>query len=98
MRDVNSPQITNPYTPKETGKETGKQIIEQARIVLKETQQLKAISKEVKQGTSGELRIGVIPTVAPYLLPLFLTQFLKKYPALFWPGSWRLLYPAHQIL
>jgi LysR family hydrogen peroxide-inducible transcriptional activator len=62
--------------------ETGKQIIEQARIILKETQQLKAITKEVKQGTSGELRIGVIPTIAPYFLPLFLTQFLKKCPAI----------------
>lgn len=62
--------------------ETGKQIIEQARIILKETQQLKAITKEVKQGTSGELRIGVIPTIAPYLLPLYLTNFLKKYPAI----------------
>jgi LysR family hydrogen peroxide-inducible transcriptional activator len=61
--------------------ETGRSIIEQARVVLKETQQLKLLSKEVKSGTAGELRIGVIPTVAPYLLPLFLTQFLKKYPA-----------------
>ena len=61
--------------------ETGKQIIEQARVILKETQQLKLISKETKSCTEGELRIGVIPTIAPYLLPLFLTQFLKKYPA-----------------
>jgi LysR family hydrogen peroxide-inducible transcriptional activator len=61
--------------------ETGKAIIAQARIVLKETQQLKALSKEAKSGTAGELRIGVIPTVAPYLLPLFLTDFLKKNPA-----------------
>lgn len=61
--------------------ETGKAIIEQARIVLRETQQLVALSKESKTGTAGELRIGVIPTVAPYLLPLFLTQFLKKYSA-----------------
>jgi LysR family hydrogen peroxide-inducible transcriptional activator len=61
--------------------ETGKAIIEQARVVLKETQQLKLLSKEAKSGTAGELRIGVIPTVAPYLLPLFLTNVLKKYPA-----------------
>lgn len=61
--------------------EIGKTIIEQARVVLKETGQLKLLSKEIKGSTGGELRIGVIPTVAPYLLPLFLTQFLKKYPA-----------------
>src|SRR5829696_1532237 len=62
--------------------EIGKEIIEQARVVLKETQQLKLLSKEVKSGTGGILRIGVIPTIAPYLLPLFLTDFLKKYPAI----------------
>lgn len=61
--------------------EIGRIIIEQARVVLKESGQLKLLSKEIKSSTSGELRIGVIPTVAPYLLPLFLTQFLKKYPA-----------------
>jgi LysR family transcriptional regulator, hydrogen peroxide-inducible genes activator len=61
--------------------ELGKEIIEQARVILKETQQLKLISREARSGTAGELRIGIIPTVAPYLLPLFLTDFLKKYPA-----------------
>lgn len=61
--------------------ETGKAIIEQARVILKETQQLKLLSREAKLGIAGELRIGVIPTVAPYLLPLFLTAFLKKFPA-----------------
>src|SRR6476660_963498 len=62
--------------------EVGKEIIEQARVILKETQQLKQLSKDVKSGTAGMLRIGVIPTIAPYLLPLFLTQFLKKYPSI----------------
>ena len=60
--------------------ETGKAVIEQARVILKETQQLKLLSKEAKTGTTGILRIGVIPTVAPYLLPLFLNDFLKNYP------------------
>jgi LysR family hydrogen peroxide-inducible transcriptional activator len=59
--------------------EIGKAIIEQARIILKETQLLKQLSKDIKSGTHGELSIGIIPTVAPYLLPLFLTQFIKKY-------------------
>jgi LysR family hydrogen peroxide-inducible transcriptional activator len=62
--------------------ETGKTVVEQARVILKEVQQLRLLSNEVKSGTGGELRIGVIPTVAPYLLPLFLTGFLKKYPTI----------------
>jgi LysR family hydrogen peroxide-inducible transcriptional activator len=60
----------------------GKQIIEQARVILKETEQLKELSKEARSGVTGELRIGIIPTLAPYLLPLFITQFLKKYPTI----------------
>ena len=62
--------------------EIGKEIIEQSRVVLKEIQQLKQLSKEVKSGLTGTLRIGVIPTIAPYLLPLFLTDFLKKYSSI----------------
>lgn len=54
-------------------------IIDQARTVLKEVAQIKLLSKEMKSGLHGELRIGIIPTLAPYLLPLFLPQFLVKY-------------------
>lgn len=61
--------------------ELGKSIIEQARVVLRETAQLQQMSKTAKTGLQGELKIGIIPTLAPYLLPLFLTDFLKKYPA-----------------
>ena len=60
----------------------GQKIIEQARIVLSEAGNLKKIVDEQKGAVSGELRIGIIPTLAPYLLPLFLTDFLKKYPKL----------------
>jgi LysR family transcriptional regulator, hydrogen peroxide-inducible genes activator len=60
--------------------ELGKPIVEQARIILKETAYLKEMVRE-RQGTvAGELRVGIIPTLAPYLLPLFIKSFLKKYP------------------
>ncbi|MGC4020588.1 MAG: LysR substrate-binding domain-containing protein [Cyclobacteriaceae bacterium] len=58
----------------------GMKIIEQARIILSETKQLKKIVADQKNEAQGELHIGIIPTVAPYLLPLFLNTFLKKYP------------------
>ena len=61
--------------------QAGKLIIEQARIVLRETEQLRQLSLQAKAGSKGELKIGVIPTLAPYLLPLFLTRFLKDYPS-----------------
>lgn len=62
--------------------EIGKNIIEQAKIVLKEASLLKQIVREADSEIKGELRIGVIPTLAPYLLPLFLPNFLKKHPLL----------------
>lgn len=61
--------------------EAGKIIIEKGRSVLKEALEIKQLSKEMKIGIQGELRIGIIPTLAPYLLPLFLGSFLKKYPS-----------------
>lgn len=60
----------------------GKKIIEQARVILNEAEVLKKIIVEQKGDITGELRIGIIPTLAPYLLPLFLSTFLKKYPNL----------------
>jgi LysR family hydrogen peroxide-inducible transcriptional activator len=60
----------------------GQKIIEQARTILNETAALKRIVVEQKGEIAGELRIGIIPTLAPYLLPLFLNKFLLKYPDL----------------
>lgn len=62
--------------------ELGVVIIEQARVVLKEATQIKQLAEEQKGGLQGLLRIGIIPTLAPYLLPLFLSSFLDKYAAI----------------
>ncbi|MFY7788650.1 MAG: hydrogen peroxide-inducible genes activator [Thermoflexibacteraceae bacterium] len=58
----------------------GQAVIAQARTVLAEASRIKEIVKEQQQEVSGELRIGIIPTLAPYLLPLFLKKFIEKYP------------------
>ena len=60
--------------------ETGKKIIAQAQVILRETGVLKEVASTVKNEVKGQLRIGIIPTLAPYLLPLFLYDMLKKYP------------------
>jgi LysR family transcriptional regulator, hydrogen peroxide-inducible genes activator len=60
--------------------EVGEKMITQARIVLLESKKLTEIVKESHNNISGEIKIGIIPTVAPYLLPLFLQDFLGKYP------------------
>lgn len=60
--------------------EVGMEIIEQARTVLKEAEKIKEIIQDKRNEISGELRLGVIPTLAPYLLPLFLQKFVARYP------------------
>lgn len=58
----------------------GRKIIEQARIVVREAERIKEIVQEEAAQTSGELRLGIIPTLAPYLIPLFLPKFLQNHP------------------
>ena len=58
----------------------GRRIIEQARIALQESQKINSIIKDHKNLISGELKIGIIPTLAPYLLPLFIGNYKRKYP------------------
>jgi LysR family transcriptional regulator, hydrogen peroxide-inducible genes activator len=60
--------------------EIGLEIIEQARTILKESGKLKEIIAEKKGEISGELKVGIIPTIAPYLLPQVISNFMDKYP------------------
>jgi len=62
--------------------ELGEKIIQQARIVLTESKKISEIVQNKKGELEGELKIGVIPTIAPYLLPNVLTSFMDKYPKL----------------
>jgi len=62
--------------------ETGKGIIKQAKVILKETAYLKQLANDTKAEVKGQIRIGIIPTLAPYLLPLFLYNLLKNNPQL----------------
>ncbi|MEO6168823.1 MAG: LysR substrate-binding domain-containing protein [Chitinophagales bacterium] len=60
--------------------EVGKKIIAQARRIVSEASKIKELIKEEKGEVSGELKVGIIPTLAPYLLPLFLKEFAAEYP------------------
>lgn len=60
--------------------EAGIEIIEQARVIIAERNNLLENIQHKKRTVTGELRIGIIPTLAPYLLPLFVQPFTKKYP------------------
>lgn len=60
--------------------EIGVDILQQARKILQEAQVLQQLVKDLQQELQGKLHIGIIPTLAPYLLPLFLRNFITKYP------------------
>lgn len=60
----------------------GKTIVEEAKKVLSHSNNLRRISSEIKGRIEGELKIGVIPTIAGNLLHRILPALLKKYPEL----------------
>lgn len=65
-----------PITPTEIGTD----VLEQARNILKESYKLKELINNQKSVVSGELRIGIIPTMAPYLMPKVIPAFMENYP------------------
>ena len=60
----------------------GAPIIAQARIVLEEVQKLREFARTAQDPMAGTLRVGVIPTLGPYLLPHLLPAIRKTYPKL----------------
>jgi LysR family transcriptional regulator, hydrogen peroxide-inducible genes activator len=58
----------------------GEAIITQARNVLKEHGKILELVQDEKGIIKGDLRMAIIPTIAPYLIPRFLVRFLNKYP------------------
>jgi len=59
--------------------EEGKLALKQMRAVLREVERLAQVVSEESE-PSGRYRLGVIPSMAPTMLPLFLGSFARKYP------------------
>jgi LysR family transcriptional regulator, hydrogen peroxide-inducible genes activator len=60
----------------------GVKVLEQARAVLLGASQINDIIIENREGVSGTVKIGIIPTIASYLVPLFVPILAQKYPDL----------------
>ncbi|EJF54993.1 transcriptional regulator [Saprospira grandis DSM 2844] len=60
----------------------GQKVLRKARLVLQQAGQLKAMVDWEQNQLGGRFRLGIIPTLAPYLLPLFLPSFLAACPDL----------------
>ncbi|SNR31329.1 hydrogen peroxide-inducible genes activator [Lutibacter flavus] len=58
----------------------GKKIIDQAKIIVDESNRISDIVDQQKGFIGGDFKLGIIPTIMPTLLPMFLKSFIKKYP------------------
>lgn len=60
----------------------GQDVATQARLVLRDVESLVDIAQGDRAPLAGELRLGVIPTIAPFILPTLLPKLRKQYPEL----------------
>ena len=60
----------------------GVELIAQARVVLEEAEKLRQMAQQALDPMAGPLRLGVIPTLGPYLLPHLVPQLRANYPRL----------------
>lgn len=60
----------------------GSQILQHARRALAEAAQMEAVARAARDPLVGPLKLGVIPTLAPYLMPLILKPLKQGYPGL----------------
>ena len=58
----------------------GQQIIEQAQHVLEQTQAIREIAKQGRDPLAGPLRVGIIHTIGPYLLPVLVKYMIETVP------------------
>ncbi len=60
----------------------GAQVLEHARDALAEAAQMETVARAARDPLAGPLKLGVIPTLAPYLMPLILKPLKLAYPGL----------------
>lgn len=57
----------------------GERLLHQARIILGDVEDFVSLAKSHDEALAGELRLGVIPTIGPFLLPRMLGELRKQY-------------------
>jgi LysR family hydrogen peroxide-inducible transcriptional activator len=62
--------------------EVGREIAQRAREVLNEVDQIKAIARRTLDPESGTVRLGIFPTLGPYLLPHVVPRIRERFPRL----------------
>jgi LysR family hydrogen peroxide-inducible transcriptional activator len=62
--------------------EAGRRIVERARRITREAEDIRELARASRDPLSGKLRVGLIPTIAPYLLPRVAVKLHRKLPKL----------------
>ncbi len=62
--------------------ETGQAVVERARAILRDAQQIKELARRTRDPESGTFRLGLFPTLGPYLLPHVVPALHERYPKL----------------
>jgi LysR family hydrogen peroxide-inducible transcriptional activator len=60
----------------------GEKVVERARVALDVVEQIKQLAREGQDPMNGPVRLGVIPTLGPYLIPCLLPKIRESFPAL----------------
>ena len=60
----------------------GEEVADRAKFVLSDIDQIRAVARQAGNPAEGRLRLGLFPTLAPYLLPHVVPTIRKKYPGL----------------
>ncbi|MDA1371835.1 MAG: LysR substrate-binding domain-containing protein [Proteobacteria bacterium] len=60
----------------------GERLLHQARLVLGTVEDFVSLAKSHEEALADEIRLGVIPTIGPFLLPHLLAELRKQYPKL----------------
>jgi len=60
----------------------GEEIVSRARIILRQVEEMKVLGREAEGTLAGRIKLGVLPTVGPYLLPQATRRLHRAYPDL----------------
>jgi len=75
--------------------EAGEAVVKHARTVLAEIRTIKDVADFYQDPMVGDVRVGIIPTIAPYLLPVIMPPLNKSFPQL---KIWLYEYQTHVLL
>ena len=60
--------------------EVGLRALEQMEVIIQEANRLEGLCSDHHQVLGGVVRLGIVPTISPYLIPLFWSKFRRQYP------------------